>query len=146
MKYSKLWYIILSIVVFSCATDNHEEEDDSVLQLQEIGEEYIQHFNTHNWEKLALLFAPSVDVAMFPAGDNRVTVTNVDLVSMLQDLERAYPDFRYDVVARHPSANTLIFELYAHGVSPTGDTLSESTCKVLEFDDKMLIKREYNYE
>ncbi len=138
------WIAGVILLLGSCSSTDTTEATTHTHQ-SDLVEQYIQTFNAHKWSDLAMLYAPSVQVRTSSQGLDPVQVTNVDLVYIYQDLERAFPDIRDSVIAIYHDDHTAIIELISMGISPMGDTLVLPMCQILEFDDEGLITRDYSY-
>ncbi len=137
--------IVLIASLGSCNSETATEDNTRYQELGELATQYMEQYNAHKWENLALLYAPSVELRLPLQEEGAVNLTQVDLVPILQNLERAYPDIRDSLVATHLSDGSIILELVSMGISPMGDTLHDHSCKVLKVDSTGHIIREYNY-
>ncbi len=136
---------ILLLLVACKSPEPSTTSTENSQKLKDLGMQYVQYFNAHDWNKLSLMYTAEVELYLPNNSGDVIMLPQVDLASIFADLERAFPDIHDSVLFSHASENTLIIEYLAQGRSPVDDTLRSRSCRVLEFDDDYKIKRDYNY-
>lgn len=115
----RLFFLItgVAIVLFtvSCSTQNLEEVQKANMDLVT---ELYEHFNNHDWEKMAGLYTNPAEFKDPSLGKGIVPQTHKQTIKKYAELNGVFPNIHDEVVALYPSgANCVIAEFISTGTA-----------------------------
>jgi ketosteroid isomerase-like protein len=142
MKYTLAFAITFVTALISCNQVNtHTDmEKQNKKTYEKFIQQYFEHFNQHDWLKLAELYADTVEMKDPSMGIDLVTMTRADIVKKYTELQQMIPDVKDSIVNVYPSNQHCIVEFISHGTAPDGNTFILPICTIFEFKDDKIIK------
>lgn len=136
---------IILVVVFLIATAftiNTKTEDkidyDSFLN------EYFNHFNNHDWEAMANMYAETSKFKDPVMGVETFIKSREDIIQQYTELSQMIPDVKDSVVAIYPSGNHVTVEFLSTGTAPDGSRFILPISSILKIEEG-LITQDYTY-
>jgi steroid delta-isomerase-like uncharacterized protein len=139
---SILYFLIATFFVASCNTGNEANEPASGNE--KIVNQYFEHFNRHEWDKIAGLYADSVDIKDPALGVAMVKQSRQQVVARYKQLNGFLPDLSARVANMYNSGNNIIVEFISSGSSPDGMKIELPICTIFSIDNGR-ITRDYSY-
>ena len=100
---NKLFIIVLIITLISC---NNKNKNAMLNQSETINEkivkQYFVHFNNHEWQKMAELYADTVEMKDPTMGIQVVNFNQSDIINKYSELHQMIPDVK-DSIVKYPS-------------------------------------------
>jgi ketosteroid isomerase-like protein len=136
---SKLFSIVLSsMILVSC---NYITQEKSNLKIIET---YFEHFNRHEWQQMAALYADSVQMRDPSFGSKIVVQSRAEIETKYAQLAQIIPDVQDSIVNIYPSQQHYIVEFISTGTAPDGKKFELPICTIFSVV-KGKITRDYTY-
>lgn len=115
--------VIISVAfLFSCAGNNiiAEKSNENVRLIND----FFQHFNNHDWQKMASMYADTAYFLDPSYGTDLVLQTPVQTAEKYAELAKIFPDLRDSIIAIYASGEKhIITEFISKGTGPDGTQL-----------------------
>jgi ketosteroid isomerase-like protein len=112
-----------------------------------IAKRVFEHFNQHNWEKMAELYADPADFLDPSFGQKPVKQTRQQTVKKYKEMEAMSKDIRDDVVQIYPSGDkNVIVEFVSSGTAPDGTKWSLPICTIFTIENGLITKDHTYYD
>jgi|SRR4030095_1499707 len=137
-------YIITGILLFvSCSTKN--ENKNPASDNEKIVTQLFAHFNKHEWENVAGLYADSADFKDPVLGIEIVKQTRQQVAAKYKELNGFLPDLNARIINLYPSgSNNIIVEFISTGTSPEGIRIELPICTIFTIENGKITK-DYTY-
>lgn len=121
------------------------------LNLQEknlsIAKKVFEHFNQHEWEKMAGLYADPAEFLDPAFGQKAVKQTRQQTVKKYKEMEAISKDIRDDVVQIYVAGDkTVIVEFVSSGTAPDGTKWSLPICTIFTIENGLITKDHTYYD
>lgn len=107
-------------------------------------EQYYQHFNQHDWEKMTALYTETAEMKDPSFEISPIQMTRAEIVKKYQELQQAIPDVQDKIVKMYPSNDHIIVEFISSGTGPDGKKFELPICTIFEIKDGKITK-DYTY-
>ncbi|HMS30617.1 MAG TPA: nuclear transport factor 2 family protein [Saprospiraceae bacterium] len=138
---NELFIIVLMITQISC---NNKNEKAMLNQSETINEkiiqQYFEHFNNHEWQKMAELYANTVEIKDPAMGIQVVKFSQSDIVKKYVELQQMIPDVRDSIVNIYHANEHIIVEFLSKGTAPDGKKFTLPICTIFEMKDGKIVK------
>jgi ketosteroid isomerase-like protein len=135
----KLMLLIFVMGLFSCnnqKTKKRETTDNKKLVLQ-----YFEHFNTHNWVKMANMYAETAEFKDPSLGQGIVKQTRAQTQKKYRELNEIFPDLKDKVISIYPSGNRhVIVEFVSTGTAADQSKFELPICTIFTIIDGKITK------
>ena len=112
---------------------------------QKIVKEYFDHFNNHDWEKMANMYTETAEFKDPSLGQGIVKQTREQVVQKYSELNKMFPDIKDEIVQIYSSGdNHLIVEFVSTGTAPDSTTFKLPVCTIFAFENGKIVK-DYSY-
>jgi ketosteroid isomerase-like protein len=137
-------YIITGILLFvSCSTKY--ENKNQAPENEKIVTRLFEHFNKHEWENVAGLYADSADFKDPTLGIEIVKQTRQQVAAKYKELNGFLPDLNARIINLYPSGtNNIIVEFISTGTSPEGIRIELPICTIFTIENGKITK-DYTY-
>ncbi|MBL7702478.1 MAG: nuclear transport factor 2 family protein [Ferruginibacter sp.] len=137
----KLMLLMTAIaLVFSCRQPATEKESTGKFVKQ-----YFDHFNRHNWDKMAAMYADTAAFKDPSLGTGIVMQTRRQIAEKYAALQKDVPDVRDSVIQIYPSGDEhVIVEFISKGTAPDGSKFELPVCTIFTFEQGKIIA-DYTY-
>jgi len=107
--------------------------------------QYFEHFNNHDWEKMANMYIDTAEFKDPSLGEGIVMQTREQIIKKYSRLNEVFPDLFDKVINIYPSGEEyVIVEFVANGTAPDGYKLELPICTIFTFENG-LITKDFNY-
>ena len=131
-------FIILGTLT-SCS--NQKQSNMTSTQNEKIVTQYFEHFNNHDWTKLAGMYADSVECKDPALGHEIVKQTGQQLAGKYEELQHLFTDLKDEVIQMYPSGNNhVIVEFVSTGSMTEGTSFTLPICTIFTIVNGMITK------
>ncbi|MFN3848251.1 MAG: nuclear transport factor 2 family protein [Spirosomataceae bacterium] len=127
------------IVVVSMACQNEKSADNTAAN-KAIIETYYTHFNKHDWQKMAEMYADSAQMKDPAYGNKAVKMTPAEIQKKYEELNKTIPDVKDSVVSMYHSGDNVIVEFVSTGTSPDNSKFELPICTIFEIKNGKITK------
>ena len=132
-------FLLTAIVFFACTTPkqpNMETSKNEVLIKQ-----YFEHFNNHDWEKMAALYTDTAEFKDPSLGQGIVKQSREQIVNKYQELNNTFPDVKDKVISIYPSGEKHItVEFLSTGTAPDHSKFELAICTIFTIENGKITK------
>ena len=131
-------FLILSliIVLFSCNNNS-----DQSSQNQAIIKQLYEHFNNHEWQKMADLYVDTTDFKDPSFGTKIIKQTRQQTVQKYSEMAKMFPDVKDEVVQMYDSgSNVIVVEFVSTGTAPDGIKFKMPICSIYTIENGKITK------
>ncbi len=112
------------------------ETDNTTLIKQ-----YFQHFNDHNWKKMAEMYTETSEFKDPTLGAGIVKQTRAETIKKYSELNKIFPDLKDEVVQMYPSGEKhIIVEFISSGTAPDGSKFELPICTIFTIENEKITK------
>ena len=112
------------------------ETDNTTLIKQ-----YFQHFNDHNWKKMAEMYTETSEFKDPTLGAGIVKQTRAETIKKYSELNKIFPDLKDEVVQMYPSGEKhVIVEFVSSGTAPDGSKFELPICTIFNIENEKITK------
>lgn len=133
-----LFVPIALICLIACNTP--KQQNNSQLNEQLITQ-YYQHFNNHDWVKMANMYADTTEFKDPSLGQEIVTQTKEQTIKKYSELNTVFPNIKDEVVNIYPSdSNHIIVEFISTGTAADKSTFKLPICTIFTIKNGVITK------
>jgi ketosteroid isomerase-like protein len=126
----------LAFALISCNNSSNQ-----FSQNQAIIKQLYDHFNKHEWQKMADLYVETTDFKDPSFGTEITKQTRQQTVQKYMDLAKIFPDIHDEVVQMYSSGeNTVIVEFVSTGTAPDKSKFKLPICTIFTFENGKIVK------
>jgi ketosteroid isomerase-like protein len=131
--------ILLSSLLFIALTC---KKDSSYLsENQRIIKQLYEHFNNHEWQKMADLYVETTDFKDPSLGTEITKQTRQQTVQKYSEMEKMFPDIKDEVVQIYDSGNNVVVvEFVSTGTAPDGSKFKMPICSIYTIENGKIAK------
>lgn len=136
MKPLTTFLLFAAIILSSCNNSNTTSTDNEKLVKQ-----YFDHFNNHDWTKMANMYSETADFKDPSLGQGIVKQTRQQTIDKYSQLNQIFPDIHDEIIQIYPSGDKhIIVEFVSTGTSPDGPTFELPICTIFTIEDGIITK------
>ncbi|WP_394991148.1 nuclear transport factor 2 family protein [Emticicia sp.] len=140
-KLLTLFFTILSLI----ACNNTKEKTIETSDNEKIVKLYFEHFNNHDWTKMANMYAEISEFKDPSLGQGIVKQTRQQIIDKYSELNKVFPDLHDQVIQTYPSGNKhIIVEFVSSGTGPDKAKFELAICTILTIE-KGVITKDFTY-
>ena len=134
---------ILVLTLLSCAEgNNNSEQADKNIK---IAEKLFEHFNNHDWQKMADLYIPIGEFKDPSLGPGIIRMSRSEIVEKYSELHQVFPDIKDEVIAIYPSGvKHVIVEFVSTGTAADNTSFELPICTIFTIENGKITK-DFNY-
>jgi SnoaL-like domain len=134
--------IFYSVAIFFFLNSCKENQEKSKYNADEIFvKKYFQHFNAHQWEDMANMYADTADFKDPSLGKEIVKQTKQQTIKKYQELATIFPNIKDDVVTIYPTVeNQIVVEFISTGTGLEGKQFSLPICTIFTIMENKITK------
>ena len=103
--------------------------------------QYFQHFNDHNWTKMAEMYTGTSEFKDPSLGSEIVKQTRAETIKKYSELNKAFPDLKDEVVQIYPSGEQhMIVEFASTDTAPDGSKFELPICTIFTIENGKITK------
>ena len=112
---------------------------------EKLVKQYFEHFNNHEWTKMANMYAETTDFKDPSLGQGIVKQTRQQIVDKYSELNKVFPDLHDQVIQTYPSGDQhIIVELVSTGTAPDHSKFELPICVIFTIENG-LITKDFSY-
>ncbi len=135
---------LVAISCFSCNTSN-EKKFNTTTDNEKLVKEYFEHFNHHDWTKMASMYAETAEFKDPTLGLGIVKLTRQQIVEKYKELGEMIPDVKDKVLHTYSAGeNHIIVEFLSSGTSPDNSKFELPICTIFTIENG-LITKDFSY-
>lgn len=140
-KLLTLFFTILSLI----ACNNTKEKTIETSDNEKLVKLYFEHFNNHEWTKMANMYAEISEFKDPSLGQGIVKQTRQQIIDKYSELNKVFPDLHDQVIQTYPSGNKhIIVEFVSSGTGPDKVKFELAICTILTIE-KGVITKDFTY-
>ncbi|MDR2121813.1 MAG: nuclear transport factor 2 family protein [Flavobacteriaceae bacterium] len=131
--------LVLLLTTLSCAEKNTDSELTGKNEL--IVKQYFEHFNNHDWQKVADMYIDKAEFKDPSVGKEIFTMTKKEIVAKYSELVKVFPDLKDKVIQTYSSGDkTIVVEFVTVGTAPDNSKLELPICTIFTIEDGKITK------
>ena len=108
---------------------------------EKIIKQYFEHFNNHDFVKMANMYADTADFKDPTLGQGIVKQTRQQIIEKYTELSKMIPDVKDKVIQTYPSGdNHIIVEFVSSGTAPDNSTFELPICTIFTIENGLITK------
>lgn len=145
----KNFLLVLTLLFSLAACESKPDALEALRQKQDqnvqVVQEMFAHFNKHDWEAMAALYAEKAEFKDPAYGTEPKMQTRADIVAHYSELAQMIPDVQDDVKNLYPAGERqVVVEFVSKGTGPDGQAFALPICTILTINDGK-ITADYTY-
>ena len=130
---------MMAFVFFSCTfvadTVDNEAANEKLVQ------QYFQHFNNHDWQKMAEMYSLIAEFKDPSFGKDIVKQTRPEIIEKYTELASVFPNVKDSVLQVYHSGNQhVIVEFISTGTAKDGSVFKLPICTVFTIENGLITK------
>lgn len=136
----KIYLIILVLTAMAaCKTKKHSKM--LLTENEKLINQYFEHFNNHEWDKMANMYLETVEFKDPSLGPGIVKQSRKQIIDKYAELNGIFPDLHDNVLQIYPSGNkNVIVEFVSTGTAPDGVKFQLPICTIFTIEGGMITK------
>ncbi len=131
---------LIFVVSFTSCTQN-SGDSGAADKNNEIVERYFEHFNNHNWQKMAEMYAETAEFKDPSLGEGIVKMTRAEMIAKYSELNEIFPNIHDKVIQTYPSGEkNIIVEFVSSGTAPYNIKFELPICSIFTIENEKIIK------
>lgn len=135
-------YLIAPVILamfFSC--NNQPKQSVETINNEKLVKQYFEHFNNHEWIKMANMYTETVEFKDPSLGQGIVKQTRAQIVTKYNGLSQMFPDIKDSIVSiYHSGEKHVIIEFISRGTAPDNSKFELSICTIFTIENGMITK------
>ncbi len=138
-------FLVLLSSMISCSGKNDTDIKAKSVDNIKLVNEFYMHFNSHDWQKMASMYADTSYFKDPSFGTDLVIMTPVQIAEKYAALGKIFPDLKDSLIATYPSGDKHVFvEFISTGTGPDGSQLYLPIATVFKIENGK-ITQDYTY-
>jgi predicted SnoaL-like aldol condensation-catalyzing enzyme len=134
--------IIILTILFIVNACNSKQGDSANEKLVK---QFFEYFNTHDWNKMASMYADTTDFKDPTLGPEIVKQTRKQTIEKYTELSKIFPNIKDEIIAIYPSGdNHIIVEFKSSGKAADNTAFELPICTIFTIE-KGLITKDFTY-
>jgi ketosteroid isomerase-like protein len=131
------FFITLAIIICSC----NDSKNVLATNNEKLVKQYFEHFNKHEWTKMANMYAEIADFKDPSLGQGIIKQTKQQTIDKYSELSKIFPDLHDKVIQIYPSGNNnIIVEFISSGTAPDNTKFELPICTILTIENGLITK------
>lgn len=144
----RLTFLLLaSMFLFSCANKNQPaaQAETGTNPNEALIKQYFEHFNKHDWAKMAAMYTDTADFKDPSLGKGIVKQSREQTIKKYSELQQMFPDVKDSIVNIYPAGDkTIVVEFISTGTAPDKSKFELPICTIFTIENG-LITKDYTY-
>lgn len=137
--------ILLITILAITACNNANDQIMKTTENEDLVRQYFEHFNNHEWEKMADMYAEISEFKDPSLGQGIIKQTRQQIIDKYSSLNEIFPDLKDEIVQTYPSGDKhIIVEFISSGTAPDGSEFELPICVIFTIENG-LITRDFSY-
>lgn len=139
----KLALFIIVLALIAC--NNTKEKNMVISDNEKLVKQYFEHFNNHDWEKMANMYTEISEFKDPSLGQGIVKQTRKQIIEKYSELNKFFPDLHDQVIQIYPSGEKhIIVEFVSTGTAPDNSKFELPICTIFTIENGIITK-DYTY-
>ncbi|MDQ0477115.1 nuclear transport factor 2 family protein [Chryseobacterium sp. MDT2-18] len=135
---------ILTFILIGCNNQTKEKTMETSTN-EKLVQQYFEHFNNHEWIKMADMYAETADFKDPSLGQGIVKQTRQQIADKYAELHKVFPDLHDQVIQTYPSGDQhIIVEFVSTGTGPDNVKFELPICVIFTIENG-LITKDFSY-
>ena len=135
-----LLVLSLLITLFSCKNSSNQSSEN-----QAIVKQLYEHFNKHDWQKMADLYVETADFRDPSFGTEIMKQTRQQTIQKYTELAKTFPDIQDEIVKMYLCGEIyVVVEFISTGTAPDGSKFKLPICTIFTIE-KGKITEDFTY-
>lgn len=131
---------ILTFILIGCNNQTKEKTMDTSTN-EKLVKQYFEHFNNHEWTKMADMYAETTDFKDPSLGQGMVKQTRQQIVDKYSELNKVFRDLHDQVIQTYPSDDKhIIVEFISSGTAPDHSKFELPICTIFTIENGVITK------
>ncbi|AMQ01875.1 hypothetical protein AY601_5062 [Pedobacter cryoconitis] len=132
-------YLLTTLTLVSCHSAAHK---NMVLKNNEdLIRVYFDHFNKHDWTKMAGMYAETAEFKDPSLGNGIVKQKREQTIKKYNELSEQFPDVKDSIVNIYPSGDkNVIVEFVSTGTAPDNSKFELPICTIFTIENGLITK------
>lgn len=133
--------IVLLATLSLLACNNQVAKVSSSADNEKLVKQYFEHFNKHEWSKMANMYAEVAEFKDPSLGQGIVKQTRQQIIDKYTELNKVFPNLHDQVVQVYPSVDKhIVVEFVSSGTAQDGSKFELPICTILTIENGIIIK------
>jgi SnoaL-like domain len=134
-----LTLLLLTIAMIACNAPKQEIKPGTGNQA--LVKQYFEHFNSHDWTKMASMYSDTADFKDPSLGSGIVKQTRLQTQEKYIMLHSIFPDLHDQVITTYPSGdNHIVVEFISSGTGPDKVKFELPICTIFTIENGLITK------
>lgn len=103
--------------------------------------QYFQHFNKHDWQKMAEMYSETAEFKDPSLGPGIVAQSREQTIQKYSELNQVFADIKDDIIQLYPSGDKhVIVEFISSGTAPDGSNFELPVCTIFTIENGKIVK------
>lgn len=130
--------ILSSLLVISCLKNKETTETNDNVK---VAESLFEHFNEHEWSKMANLYIENAEFKDPSLGNGIIKQSQKQIVDKYSEMHKMFPDIHDKVISIYPSGdNNVIVEFISSGTAPDKSKFELPICTIFTIENGKITK------
>jgi len=136
----KILILLTTLSLISC-TNQSKTTIMKSTENEKLIKTYFEHFNNHDWKKMAEMYTETADFKDPSLGIGIVKQTQQQTIKKYSELNNVFPDLKDEVKAVYPSGeNHIIVEFISTGTAPDNSKFELPICTIFTIENGKITK------
>lgn len=136
---------ILFVIIGLTSCKNKTENDMMTIENEKLVKKYFEHFNNHEWKKMANMYAEISEFKDPSLGQGIVKQNRQQIIDKYSELNKIFPDLHDQIIQIYPSGDKhIIVEFISTGTAPDNSKFELPICTILTIE-KGIITKDFSY-
>lgn len=132
--------LIITAVTF-VACNNSKTNVTATADNERIIKQYFDHFNNHDWTKMANMYSEIADFKDPSLGQGVIKQTRQQIIEKYAELNKVFPDIHDNITQIYPSGEKhIIVEFTSTGTTPDSSGFELSICTIFTIENGIITK------
>lgn len=131
--------IFVAVMLISC--NNQNSTNMAATENEKLVKQYYEHFNKHEWEKMAGMYSEVSDFKDPSLGQGIVKQTRQQIIEKYSGLSEVFQDVKDEIIQIYPSGDKyIIVEFISTGTAPDGAKFELPICTIFTIENGQITK------
>jgi ketosteroid isomerase-like protein len=132
--------LLLILILFISCNESKTKKMETTSN-EKLIEQYFEHFNNHDWAKMADLYIENAAFKDPSLGVGILTQTKKQIVDKYAKLHSVFPDLHDKIIQIYPSGeNHIIVEFVSSGTAPDDSKFELPICTIFTIENGLITK------
>jgi ketosteroid isomerase-like protein len=133
--------LIILILSFTTSCTEKNNYSEQAKKNSEIVKEYFEHFNNHDWQKMAEMYIETAEFKDPTLGRGIVKMTRTEIIAKYSELNGIFSDIHDKVIQTYPSGEkNIIVEFISSGTAPDNSKFEVPICVIFTIENGKITK------